>query len=103
MLVGVTTVGSDPPCPELSTTLSRPSLNLVHHLNTDLLLRVSSPNCAFSLVWISDALVPSATRNFITTRCSTAKLTPLDAIFFITTYLSWNDAATLWLCRTLVA
>ena len=74
------------------STHSLPFLKHLHHPNTRVRERRSSPYCCWSLWWISADETFSPTRNLITMRCSTLRGTFCSLITLATSRLDWTGS-----------
>ena len=74
------------------STRSLPSLKHLHHSNTRVRERHSSPYCCWSLWWISADGTFSPTRNLITMRCSTLRGTFCSLITLATPRQDWTGS-----------
>jgi hypothetical protein len=74
------------------STRSLPSLKHLHHSNTRVRERHSSPYCCWSLWWISAVGTFSPTRNSITMRCFTLRGTFCSLISLATPRQDWTDS-----------
>ena len=69
-----------------------PSLKHLHHSDTRVHERHSSPYCCWSLWWISADATFSPTRNLITMRCSTLRGTFCSLITLATPRQDWTGS-----------
>jgi len=91
MFGSVTDVPDRRSCGSFSTH-SLPSLKHLHHSNTQVRERHSSPYCCWSLWWISADGTFSPTRNLIITRCSTLRGTFCSLITLATPRQDWTGS-----------